>query len=151
MLARAAVNVVGVMAVTVTISLLEPSEFAIVRAMPTSMSVMAAGVTVCAPVAMLAAMVVLMPALMAESGTVGEVTELMSAAMFAATCASVWPVVITAPLSAVEHLVTQIDELDPVVIRGRSHQGKEHTRCGAPAVEVGAGSGTTPEASLELM
>ena len=48
---------------------------------------------------MLAATVVAIPALVAESGTVGEVTELMSAAMFAATCASVWPVAITVPLS----------------------------------------------------
>ena len=94
-LAKTAVNVVGVIAVTVTISLLEPSEFAIVRAVPTTMSVMSAGMTVCAPVAMLAATVVVMPALVAESGTVDDVQELMSAAMFAATCASVWPVVIT--------------------------------------------------------
>ena len=45
-LVKTAVNVVGVMAVTVTISPLEPSELATVRAVPTTMSVMAAGVTV---------------------------------------------------------------------------------------------------------
>jgi hypothetical protein len=84
---------------------------------------------------MLAATVVAMPALVAESGTVDEVHGVDERRHVRGHLRQ--RLAGRDNAVQVEYLVTQVDELDPVVIRGRSHQGKEHTRRGAPGGRSG--------------